>query len=356
MRCRIERVPWERVPWDQLDRRATRSVFCTRAWLRYLSAESGVTPVVARVVVDDRPRGWFTGAIARRFGLRLLGSPLPGWGTSYMGFDWDDPADEVLAPVAAAAVRRWATAQLRCVHVELMVRSDPTVFPTPPGTTAGVFHSYQCDLVDDDAMLSAMSTNGRRNLRRAERRGLQVEPVAGDGTDDFVETCHRQLTLAFARRGSRPSYGVERIRRLVRVVHPSGSLLLLRAVDASGRTAATSISAGMVGGTAVFLMGAGEPSLLGDRPNDAVMWAAMRWWRDRGATRFDFGGGGTYKEKFGGRAVESVWLRSSILPGTDPARAWLRRAEARRRSLHTGSSGADIAPPRVEGLNPAAPT
>jgi CelD/BcsL family acetyltransferase involved in cellulose biosynthesis len=333
-------VAWERVPWAELDRRGNRSVFCSRAWLEYLSAEMAVRPVVARVLVDDRPRGWFTGAIARHGGVRLLGAPLPGWGTSYMGVDWDDPADDVLSPVAVAALRRWATFRLRCAHVEVMVRSDPRHFPTPPGTTPGIFHSYQCDLSDDAAMLSAMSTNARRNLRRAERRGVRVEAVSGDASREFVETCHRQLVQAFARRGTRPSAGVQRLYRMVEAVHPSGQLLLLRALDATGRTAATSISVGKEGGTAVFLMGAGEPSLLGDRPNDAVMWAAMRTWRDRGATRFDFGGGGTYKEKFGAQPVNSVWLRSSILPGTEPVRAWLRTAEARRRSLLAGPTGA----------------
>lgn len=339
MRCRLERVPLDRVPWGALDSLPGRSVFCTREWLTYLERSQRVTPVVARVLIDDRPRGWFTGAVAHRSGVRLLGSPLPGWGTSYMGVEWDDPSDAELTPVALAAVRRWASGSLRCAHFEVLVRVAPAGFELPPGTTLGIFHSYRRLLVDDDALLAGMSSNGRRNVRRAERFGVRVEEVGAHGADDFVDVCYRQLAQAFARRGTRPSYSVARVRELVDAVHPSGHLLLLRARDAAGRTAATSISAGLPGGTAVFLMGAGDPELLDVRPNEAVMWAAMRRWRDRGAVDFDFGGGGTYKRKFGAEPVDSVWLRGSVVPGTEPMRNWARRTEARRRARrHVGGA------------------
>lgn len=29
--------------------------------------------------------GYFTGMIVRKIGLRILGSPFPGWSTDYMG-------------------------------------------------------------------------------------------------------------------------------------------------------------------------------------------------------------------------------------------------------------------------------
>lgn len=328
MRVRLEQVPLSEVPWDDLDGRPDRSVFCTAAWLRFLATSQQVRPVVARVLLDGAPVGWFSAAVRSRAGLRLLGSPLPGWSTSYMGFDWDDPGDARLLPVALAAARRWAFVDLRCVHIEVLSRVDPATLELPPGATCGVFHSYARTLADDDTMFAAMSTNARRNIRRAERRLLAVEEVGSRDTAGFAGECYAQVRDAFLRRGVSPTYGGDRIRDLLDAMLPSGNLLALRALTEDGRTAGTCISAGMAGGRAVFLTGAADPFLLDVRPNEALMWHTMRAWRDRGAHTFDFGGGGTYKLKFGCTPVESAWVRSSLLPGAEPARAaakWLHR-------------------------------
>ncbi len=335
MRCTLRTVPISESLWHQLDALPGRSVFCRSDWLGYLAASQRAEPVVARVRLDGRGVGWFTGAVVRRGGLRFLGSPLPGWGTSYMGFAWDDPEDAVLLSVALAATRRWALGTMGCAHLEVLCRADPSTVELPGGVTASTFHSYRRTLVDDATMLSAMSTNARRNLRRAQRHGLRVEVVESGGAAGFATQYYEQARHAFARRGTRPSYGEARVLQLIEHLHPGGHLLLLRARTESGQVAATGISAGVPGGTAVFLMGAADPELLGDRPNEAVMWAAMRNWRDRGAEVFDFGGGGVYKEKFGCDPCESLWVRSSILPGAEPARAAVQRVEgwARRRDV-----------------------
>jgi CelD/BcsL family acetyltransferase involved in cellulose biosynthesis len=288
--------------------------------------------MVARVVLDDEPVGWFTAATVTLGGIRVLGSPLPGWGTSYMGFDWDDVADERLTPVALAAARRWSVAN-RCAHLEVIVRTDPDDLTVPPGCTVEPFHSYRLDLVDDDTMFADLSTNARRNVRRAERRGVAIEQVdpLGPEAAPAIEACYGHLLAAFGRRGTRPSFGADRLHQLVRTVGPSGQLLLLRARDPRGRTAATSLSVGRPGGTAVFLTGAGDPDLLDLRPNDAIMWAAMRTWRDRGAVDFDLGGGGTYKAKFGARPTRSSRVVAPAVPGAVAVRGLARTAESRLR-------------------------
>lgn len=61
------------------------------------------------------------------------------------------------------------------------------------------------------------------------------------------------------------------------------------------------------------------------------MWAAMRWWRDRGATCFDLGGGGPYKEKFGGEPHALVRLHGSRFGALDTARRWLVAVERQHR-------------------------
>jgi CelD/BcsL family acetyltransferase involved in cellulose biosynthesis len=40
------------------------------------------------------------------------------------------------------------------------------------------------------------------------------------------------------------------------------------------------------------------------RPNEAVFWFAIRYWKERGIEAFDMGGGGEYKRKYGGEELE----------------------------------------------------
>lgn len=333
MRCTFTRLEPAEVPWEELDRRAGRSVFCTRAWLEFLTDSQHAEPVVARIDLDGIPVGWFTGAIVRRGGLRILGSPLPGWTTSYMGFDLDEVDGLDTATVrllALVGLRRFAFGPLRCAHLEVLDRALPPSATMPPRMELSVFHSYERPLDDDDTMLAAMSQNARRNLRRGTRRGLTVEEVpVGDG-DRFARAYYAQVGQAFARQGLTPTYPLERVRQMIERVHPTGNLVLVRAVAPDGRCAATGIFPGLAESTAVFWMGAGDPELLDLRPNEAVMWHGMRAWRDRGATTFDMGGGGTYKEKFGVRPVESAWVRSSRFAALERARTVVRD-QARRR-------------------------
>jgi len=57
--------------------------------------------------------------IVTKFGMRILGSPLPGWTTSYMGVVLQP---EVSRVEALAALKRFAFEDLKCVHMEIMDR------------------------------------------------------------------------------------------------------------------------------------------------------------------------------------------------------------------------------------------
>ena len=47
------------------------------------------------------------------------------------------------------------------------------------------------------------------------------------------------------------------------------------------------------------------------RPNEALHWYAMRYWKARGIKLFDWGGGGTYKEKYGVEPRVVPWFYKS---------------------------------------------
>ena len=209
--------------WERMDAFPDRVLFQTRAWLDFLAATQGAEPVVAAVAEDGEDVGYFTGAIIRRFGIRILGSPFPGWTTESMGFNLREGVDR---RAAAAALIPFAWT-LRCAHVELKDRrlAAPDVgaigFASEPTLT------FEMDVSDDEsAILGRMSSACRRALRRGVKVGVTVEQAAGTA---FADEYHAQLVEVFGRQSLVPTYGVERVRTLISCLEPTGRLLLLRA-------------------------------------------------------------------------------------------------------------------------------
>ena len=126
----------------------------------------------------------------------------------------------------------------------------------------------------------------------------------------FADDYYAQLEDVFAKQSLVPPYDVGRIRALIRHVHPSGRLLLLRARNPEGACIATGIFPAMTR-SMHFLAGASWRDQQHLRPNEALMWSAMKYWRDRGVQACDLGGYMSYKRKWGGREVRVPFLRKS---------------------------------------------
>lgn len=335
MSVRLERVALPEVPWAELDGRPDRTVFQTRAWLDFLVETQVAEPVVARVIDGTEHVGWFTGGIVRHAGVKFLGSPMRGWTTSYMGFNMDDPGARV---AALDTLPEFAFSKLGCVHLEVMDRSL-TPDDVPDRFVAGRFSGYELSLDgDDDTLMARMTSNGRRDVRRALRNGTHVEIVDPVTDRGFAAEYYAQVTESFAKRSLVPTYPLGRVESMIRHLHEVGNVVLLRTSDAEGRPMATGLFPGLPGGTAVFWMGASRRDAQSLLPNEALMWAALRTWRDRGAVRFDFGGGGAYKKKYGGVPIEVPWLRRSRFAVLERGREVARRA-VRAAQVRAGRSG-----------------
>ncbi|MCU1369690.1 MAG: Aminoacyltransferase femX [Ilumatobacteraceae bacterium] len=330
MTIRFERVAGPLVPWPDLDRRPGRTVYQTRAWLDLLVETQRAEPVTARIIDGGDEAGWFTGAIVRRAGVRFLGSPLKGWTTPAMGLDLPLGSD----PTAVLeGLARFAFDELRCIHLEVADRQLLDEAVAPAGFVVGRLPGYELALADDDTMLAGMTKGGRRDVRRALRNGIVTTEVDPREPGRFAAAYYAQVTEAFAKRGRRPTYPQARVESLIRHLGPTGRLVLMEARTPDGELAATGIFPGMAGGTAEYWMGASWQRHQHLLPNEALMWHALRAWRDRGAVRMNFGGGGAYKAKYGGSPHVLPWLRTSRFGVVEPARAVAAELYARSRRL-----------------------
>jgi CelD/BcsL family acetyltransferase involved in cellulose biosynthesis len=323
----LERVDAESCDWEAMDALPDRVIFQTREWVDFVARTQRAEPVIAAVLDAGEPVGWFTGLRVRRLGAPILGSPFPGWTTPSMGFNLVDGASR---PAAVGALVRFAFGPLRCVHLELKDRRLEVTDLAGQGFQHQPNVTFEVDLsASEDEIFARMTSACRRAIRKAAKSGVTVEEAAPDG---FAEEYFAQLEEVFARQSLRPTYGVERVRDLIRCLHPTGRLLLLRAVNAEGKPIATGIFPAM-NGTAYFWGGASWRADQIVRPNEAIFWHAMRYWRARGMRVLDMGGGGDYKRKYGPVELSVPFFRRGRVPGVLALRDGARIAHAAAQRL-----------------------
>ena len=288
---RLERLDPECVNWSQLDAFDDRVVFQTREWLAFVAETHHAEPVVAEVRDAATCVGYFTGLVFRRFGVPILGSPFRGWTTTYMGFNLQNGVPRAQA---VEALPRFAFETLDCVHLELRDRHVQLDDVAGLRMEHMPWPGWEVDLrPSEDEIWRKFKSTARTAIRKAEKAGVAIEE-ANDLA--FADDYYSQLVDVFAKQSLVPPYGIERVRALIRHMLPTGRLLLLRARNAEGLCIATGIFPGIH--RAYFVGGASwrEHQIL--RPNEALMWHAMRCWKARGVEWLDLGGGPPYKLKY----------------------------------------------------------
>ncbi len=293
------------VDWRALDAYADRTVFQTREWLNFIAATQRATPVTAELRQDGKLVGYFSGLTVTKFGVKILGSSFPGWTTPYIGFNL---LPGVSRAAALAAVERMAWNSLKCLHMEI---SDPEFDPQDGeelGFARQFYTSYRTDLTkSEEELFNAMDSACRRCIRKAEKSGVAIEE-AHDAA--FADEYYEQLKEVFAKQGLVPTYDLKRVRALVKHLEPTGRILLLRARDPQEKCIASGIFPGF-NKIAEFWGNASCQSGQILRPNEAIHWYAMRYWKRRGAAIYDWGGEGTYKEKYGCHVHRVPWFTKS---------------------------------------------
>ena len=322
-RIQISLDEWSRILGSFPDHTLFQSV----PWLRFLQDSMGGELIFAVFHDGDRARGYFVGMLVKKMGLRILGSPLPGWTTSYMGF--------VLQPgisrrEALDDLQRFAFEELHCAHMEVMDRHLDS--PSLEGCyRVRHYNGFELDLsLDDERLFGNFDAACRRCIRKASRCGVVIEEAADQ---EFADDYYRQLKDVFGKQGLYPTYSIERVQKLISYLHPTGNLLLLRARDAQGRCIATGIFPAM-NDRAYFWGGASWRRDQHLRPNEALMWYAIRYWKHRGMRRFDFAGAGDYKRKFGPHEISIPWIGISRYPVLFTMRNGLMLASRLRQRWH----------------------
>jgi hypothetical protein len=210
-----------------------RTLYQSPPWLSFLEETQKGEIVIAALREGNAVLGYFAGLMIRKFGLYILGSPLPGWTTSYMGFVLKP---EVSRTDALEALKHFAFRNLRCSHLEIMDRSLST------GAVKGCFsftshNGFEVDLtLTENDLFRRMRHACRGCISKAVRSGVVIQEASDEG---FVDDYYSQLRGVFTKQHLVPTYGMGRVSARIRHLLPTGNVLLLRALDADGHCIAT---------------------------------------------------------------------------------------------------------------------
>jgi hypothetical protein len=302
------------VPWAALDEFEDRTVFQTREWVKFLAETQRARPVVAELREGGEVAGYFTGLTFQRFGIRILGGSFPGWTTPYVGFNLKPGASR---RAALAAAEQLAFGDLKCLHMEISSQGFTAADGDGLGFRVIPLDSQETDLRQSEEEIFGLMTSAcRRCVRKADKSGVRIEEARDPA---FAEEYYDQLKDVFGKQRLVPTYAVERVRALIRHLAPTGRLLLLRALDPKGKCIGTGIYPGF-NKTALFWGNASYRANQILRPNEALHWYALRYWKARGIETFDWGGAATYKEKYGPRPFATPWFSKSKYEALDTLR------------------------------------
>jgi len=289
----------EAVRWDELVAPyETRQLFHRQVWLDYLAASRGLDIRKWSIVDGNRRVGYLCGGILRKGPFRILGSPLRGWGTNFMGPIVDEAIDQSRLLAALDTLAR--AERLSMIEIE-HPRLQPSVLAAARYED-DADRTYVVPIVpfDAEATFERIHSKKRNQIRKAMKSGLTVEdtddPAVADEFYDRFQDLMGHKSLA-------PPYPREYPRLLFRHLKPAGLLLSLRVRDASGRILANGLFP-HDDRTVYFWGGSSWQEGRELNPNDYLQWSVIRLACERGLQSYNMCGPGRFKAAFGGDLVD----------------------------------------------------
>lgn len=273
----------------------SKFLFHHSAWLSFLEETQHGKVIRFRIVEHGKVKGYFVGLLIKKGPIKILGSPLSGWTTEYMGpivnkgFDWDKfliALDDIC--------RQW-----RIHHVELCNPFlDPDMMRKKGyAVSEGITYIVSLSSNEDQMWKNLKKKSCQYAIRKAKKEGLIVQE---NSTPFFIDEYYRELKEVFAKQRLIPTYPIERVRSLFKNLQPN-SLFALQ-VKNGDEIIATGVFP-HDDRCIYFFGGASWIRFHYLCPNELLHWTAMTLSAKLGIQQYNMCGGGSFKPKFGGEQV-----------------------------------------------------
>ncbi len=333
----FKRIDIGDMPWEKLLEFNDSNIFQSLPWIDFLADFLGAEPIIAAVLSDGLVQGYFMGLIEKKLGLRILGSPLRGWNTYFMGFNL---MPGVSYSKVLQAFPNFAFTELNC-HFLMIIDAN-----LKEGELKGLsYHvrkitNFVLDLTKSEAELfaSMKGNSSRTSIRRTIKKGVVIEETTDPG---FADEYYAQYQEVNARKSLPPYYGLDFVRQMIAHLLPTGNLLMLRARTPDGVSIATHIDL-VFNRVAVAWGSASRKEYLSFRPNELIYWYVMKKVKSMGIEVFHLADGvKQFKEKLGAyetpvyrlmmaRNPVLYFILFAVISVNERMRLWTRRVFAGR--------------------------
>ena len=295
----FEQIDLCNIDLNEFNNFENKSIFTTVLWIKFVEEDSNAKPIILRITKEGNYIGYFTALMVKKFRVKIIASPFRGWSTCFMGFDLTSVKykTEVLDELSEYLFK-----QYKCAYIEIIDR-DITV---EQAKSTGFYFMLVSTLElainkTDEDLFKIFKTDCRNFIRQFERRGARLEEATPN--NEFAEEYYEQLEDVFAKQGLVPTCNLDKVKCLLQHLAQSNMLLCLRVRDPEGLSIATSIFIGYKK-KFFFWGGASLRPYQSYRPNEYMIWYAIKYWRERGCVIFDMVGVRDYKRKFGSEEKE----------------------------------------------------
>jgi len=331
--------------WDQLIAPfRNRYLFHQKAWLEYVGACQNAEIRFWSIREGCRTVGYFPGGIIRKGPYRILGSPLKGWCTNFMGPIFLDgfEHDAFLRALNELAKRE----QFAMVEIEQPALHEQAF------VTHG-FEPVSCHNIvvrlephQPGKMWERLDSKVRTKVRKAKRSGLKAELTADPG---IAEVYYEQFSMRLIEKKYSPPYGLRNAQLLCEHLMPRDLILAICVRDPQGQIVATALYPH----DEETLYGWGRSSRSDAwkfAANEYVQWTAMELAASRGLKFYNMGSYGRFFGKFGGNLQDVVRWHKFYSKTARLARSGyevFHRKQIRLRGWWKNVIGEDAAPQRI---------
>jgi hypothetical protein len=287
------------------------SIYTSKEWIDFILKNTKGNFVGVKISSSEGHLGYFYGVQFKRFGLNIVGSPFRGWGTSYMGVLGDIANDDLMWTQLLDFIHRTHAAH----YIEIVDRryQSSNIVESKNFETECI-ESLEIALQHTEAeLLSSFKGDCRTYIRQFDAKGGVIK--ISEPSESFINLFYGQLLEVFGRQGMQPTYSKNRVQDLFHTL-TSGSkdYLCLSAFGPNGECIASSIYFGE-NGTFYYWAGASYRGTQSYRPNEAMIWFAIRHFKALGYRSFDMMGVRDYKLKFSPTLINYTRISSSKIVG-----------------------------------------
>lgn len=294
----FNRIEITNIDINKFNKIKNKSIFTTIEWINFIHEDSEAKPIILEIFQKDVFVGYFSALTVNKFGIKIVASPFAGWSTCFMGFDVNlNNKTDILSDLIKYLFKKF-----KCHYIEIIDRDISVDQAKSAGFNCSPVCTLELDINrSDQELFKAFKTDCRNFIRQFERRGAILEEAIPN--DEFAEEYYEQLKDVFAKQFMVPTYSLQKVKKLLKHLSKTDRLLCLRIKNPAGKSIATSIFLGYKE-KFFFWGGASLRSYQNYRPNEYMIWYAIKYWRNRGCKVFDMVGVRDYKRKFGSNEVQ----------------------------------------------------